>query len=605
MPRKKPDAHEVDLDLTAKRAAAPPAARNDFDPDDVEMTAERVRLDAGDSIEMTVQRPKLDRDTVAHERPTPVPFADGSDDDSDDDEAAPPLPAPPRRRLDVRLPEPPKRGERRVAGSIDDIEGLDDDDDRAAPVAPVATPAAVARPPLGRPRATAPADPSHRPTRQTPVPRASASVDAVVRSPHDAAVRSPRDAALRSPHDAVLRSPHDAALRSPHDAVLRSPHDAATFAGAQLRPPPSYADALESPWSGDDDVDARRSSKPFTSAERPSAPSPRTPPPEPRPSSRTPQPEPRASGATPPGRTPQPELRSASQRFAATPPRTPSDRREGFDPRAPVRGLQMPVVPQHPSDSGDFRFEEPVAPEVAPTQIDAPQAEVEWDLPAEPGAGDTFEMEVASFSDVEPTGIAGGPPVEMEDRPITNLDPGERGLLAAIAAGSDASRTKYADWLARHGEAARAEYMRAELELAAAPHGDPRRRAAMQRLAAVAPRISMDWRSLVARAPIEGCGAAGRCPGVWNALPATDGDDHRVCATCTHPVYYCASLQLAQLRSRRGEYVAVDLLVERYPNDLGAPSMQCLHCNTPVPSEARFCPNCGQSVQQVVQMGGY
>ena len=218
-----------------------------------------------------------------------------------------------------------------------------------------------------------------------------------------------------------------------------------------------------------------------------------------------------------------------------------------------------------------------------------------------PGPGETFEhLETRALDEfMEPTRIQ-QPIHEMEDRPTTNLDPGERGLLAAIAEGSEPSRLKYADWLQRHGESARAEFLRVDCELAASNPNDPKFERLLERRHDLSSRISVDWRSRVSRAPIEGCSAFDRpCPGRWAALSSAEADDVRPCGICHKDVYYCATIQLAQGRVRNGDPVAIDVTCQRWPGDLGG---TCVQCNAFVPSEARFCPHCGQSMQ-LVMMG--
>jgi len=220
--------------------------------------------------------------------------------------------------------------------------------------------------------------------------------------------------------------------------------------------------------------------------------------------------------------------------------------------------------------------------------------------PTGPGPGETFEhLETRALDEfMEPTRIQ-QPIHEMEDRPTTNLDPGERGLLAAIAEGSEPSRLKYADWLQRHGEGARAEYLRVDHELAKTNPSDPKFDQLVHRRTDLAARISVDWRSRVSRSPIEGCSAFDRpCPSRWAALTA-DADDVRACQVCRKDVYYCATIQLAQGRVRNGDPVAIDVTCQRWPGDLGG---HCVQCNSFVPSEARFCPHCGQSMQLVIHM---
>lgn len=266
--------------------------------------------------------------------------------------------------------------------------------------------------------------------------------------------------------------------------------------------------------------------------------------------------------------------------------------RERFLKRAPTSHPR--VIPRSFGGPDDDAPEvtAPRAPAIG-TQKKLPRKQLE-------GPGETFEhLETKALDEfMEPTRIQ-QPIHEMEDRPTTNLDPGERGLLAAIAEGSEPSRLKYADWLQRHGESARAEYLRVDHELAKTNPGDPKFDSLVHRRTDLAARISVDWRSRVSRSPIEGCSAFDRpCPSRWAALNA-DADDVRGCQVCRKEVYYCATIQLAQGRVRNGDPVAIDVTCQRWPGDLGG---HCVQCNSFVPSEARFCPHCGQSMQLVIHM---
>jgi uncharacterized protein (TIGR02996 family) len=247
----------------------------------------------------------------------------------------------------------------------------------------------------------------------------------------------------------------------------------------------------------------------------------------------------------------------------------------------------------------EFHTEDP--PEITAPRAPALGTQKSRQRKALDGPGETFEhIETKAIDDfMEPTGIQ-QPLHEIEDRPTTNLDPGERGLLAAIAEGSEPSRLKYAEWLHRHGESARAEYLRVDHELAKTNPAEPRFAELVHRRIELASRISVDWRSRVSRSPIEGCAAFDMpCPGRWAALSTTDGDDVRPCGVCRKTVYYCATIQLAQGRVRNGDPVAIDVTCQRWPGDLGG---HCVQCNSFVPSEARFCPHCGQSMQLVIHM---
>lgn len=197
-----------------------------------------------------------------------------------------------------------------------------------------------------------------------------------------------------------------------------------------------------------------------------------------------------------------------------------------------------------------------------------------------------------AWSDLEPTSLKPtSPHADAEDRPTTHISPAERGLLAAMAEGHEASRKVYMQWLERRGERARAEYLRLDAELAAMTPLDLRYQDTQDQLRVLGDKISVDWRSRVSRALIENCGVA-QCPSYWRALPA-DTDDVRRCAGCGHEVYFCVTIDLARSRVQSGQRVAVDVTVERAPGDLVA---TCASCRVQVPPGTRFCPHCGQSM---------
>ncbi len=206
-----------------------------------------------------------------------------------------------------------------------------------------------------------------------------------------------------------------------------------------------------------------------------------------------------------------------------------------------------------------------------------------------------------SLVDLEPTTLH-APPTKsgIEDRPTSHTSPAEYGLLAAIAEDHEPSRLRYADWLERRGEPARAELLRTDHALRAMSADDPRFIPMLQRLRALAPRVSVDWRSRVSRAAIEGCAAYGvTCPTYWRALPA-EADDVRTCQTCGDKVYYCVTIQLAQDRVQKGQCVALDLTCERWPHDL---DRQCDGCSGQVSPQSRFCPHCGRPMPRAQSVG--
>jgi uncharacterized protein (TIGR02996 family) len=193
----------------------------------------------------------------------------------------------------------------------------------------------------------------------------------------------------------------------------------------------------------------------------------------------------------------------------------------------------------------------------------------------------------------EPTGFERDSESEIEDRAMAHVSPAERGLLAAMSEGHEPSRLVYADWLARRGEVARAEFLRLDHALVAMSPLDERFLWSLHRLRELAPQISVDWRSRVARSAIEGCLARGvACPGEWRRLP-TDHDDVRTCGACGEAVYYCATIQLAQELIQQGQRVAIDITCNRWSGDLGK---QCASCRGHIPPDTRFCPHCGRPV---------
>ncbi len=197
-----------------------------------------------------------------------------------------------------------------------------------------------------------------------------------------------------------------------------------------------------------------------------------------------------------------------------------------------------------------------------------------------------------AFADSEPTSLKQTSAPGVEDRPTAHLSPAELGLLSAMSEGHEPSRLKYVDWLDRRGESARAEFLRLDYALASMSSEHPRYEATRRRLVEVAPRISVDWRSRVARSLIENCTAYGAgCPAYWRALPSTS-DDVRGCAACGDQVYYCVTIDLARARVAQGQRVAIDATCDRYIGDL---EPVCVACHLPVPANNRFCPQCGHA----------
>jgi uncharacterized protein (TIGR02996 family) len=173
--------------------------------------------------------------------------------------------------------------------------------------------------------------------------------------------------------------------------------------------------------------------------------------------------------------------------------------------------------------------------------------------------------------------------------------PIERELLDAIAAGDEASRLVYADWLEGMGDPARAELLRLQHALDAMSPEDPGFPRATDRLRELAAGADPAWRARVARRPIEGCPAFDfSCPRLWSELTPTERDGVRHCGACDQRVYYCASVEEAREHAARGACVALDVTSARWPGDLAEPFgvFVCERCRIDAGPGAFTCPRC-------------
>ena len=155
------------------------------------------------------------------------------------------------------------------------------------------------------------------------------------------------------------------------------------------------------------------------------------------------------------------------------------------------------------------------------------------------------------------------------------MDDHETALLRAIARNHDeASRLVYADWLEGQGDATRAEFLRLQQALVGPAPADDAGRAKFKRrsdrLRALAETIDPAWRALVARPLVENCDAHFdfACPMEWGQLTATADPNVRACNLCEEPVYYCTTIADARKHAAVNRCVAIDITVERRPNDL-------------------------------------
>lgn len=155
------------------------------------------------------------------------------------------------------------------------------------------------------------------------------------------------------------------------------------------------------------------------------------------------------------------------------------------------------------------------------------------------------------------------------------MDETETTLLRAIARNHDeASRLVYADWLETQGDSTRAEFLRLQQVLVGPPPADDAGRALFKRrsdrLRALADTIDPAWRALVARPLVENCDAHFdfACPMEWGQLAETADPKVRACSLCEEPVYYCTTIADARRHASQKRCVAIDITVERRPNDL-------------------------------------
>jgi uncharacterized protein (TIGR02996 family) len=151
----------------------------------------------------------------------------------------------------------------------------------------------------------------------------------------------------------------------------------------------------------------------------------------------------------------------------------------------------------------------------------------------------------------------------------------ERAFLISLRANpaDDTARLVYADWLddQADGESTtRAAYLRLEFRLARLAEADPAREGLIRQLRALAAQLPMQWKTLVAKVPLENCGIGWKfvCPQRWDRLRETGQPSVRFCSACKRNVYFCASIDEARDRAGDGQCVALDLRVRRAPGDL-------------------------------------
>jgi len=147
--------------------------------------------------------------------------------------------------------------------------------------------------------------------------------------------------------------------------------------------------------------------------------------------------------------------------------------------------------------------------------------------------------------------------------PITSDD---RAFIRAILDDPEEQTTwlVYADWLDENADP-RAEFLRLSVERKL--RGDRRARRIDRRLEELRVELDPNWVLVFDKARLANCQGSGWrfvCPFTWDRLSPTDNPDIRICHTCKSPVFFCHSVEEAQLFTTSGQCVA---LSSRIPLD--------------------------------------
>jgi uncharacterized protein (TIGR02996 family) len=152
----------------------------------------------------------------------------------------------------------------------------------------------------------------------------------------------------------------------------------------------------------------------------------------------------------------------------------------------------------------------------------------------------------------------------------------EAAFLAGIRAEpkDDLRRLVYADWLDEQNtdeSRLKAEYLRLEVHISGSDGNHPERDGMILQLRDAAVQLPVNWKTEVAKVPIENCGVRWRfqCPKKWDQLEVNSGDWTRFCTACRQFVMYCESVEEArQMAEGSGFCVVIDLGVRRMPGDM-------------------------------------
>jgi uncharacterized protein (TIGR02996 family) len=151
---------------------------------------------------------------------------------------------------------------------------------------------------------------------------------------------------------------------------------------------------------------------------------------------------------------------------------------------------------------------------------------------------------------------------------------------------NDAPRLVYADWLEEQGDpvsAAKAEFLRLSVQIAARTESKGRRKTQKKRLQQLAAELDTSWLAVVSQLAIENCPGkqsepqtrASRllrfdvlCDRRWENLQPTDDRAVRFCDACKQNVHYCETITEARRHAWDGHCIAVDIGVIRRDGDL-------------------------------------
>ena len=110
-----------------------------------------------------------------------------------------------------------------------------------------------------------------------------------------------------------------------------------------------------------------------------------------------------------------------------------------------------------------------------------------------------------------------------------------------------------------------------EVHVSELPDDHPERDSHILKLRAVAEGLPVEWKTAVAKVPIENCNVRWRfqCPKKWDQMDTTSREGIRFCSACRRDVYFCESVEEArQLAENKGHCVVIDLGVRRKAGDM-------------------------------------